>query len=123
MCVGKAGGEQAVLKWTMKQDNAYLIAQVMESLTWTPKNVFAEAIGRDQTVLKVRSNHAIFTNMFIQCKNALKPFMWGEQHMFLFLIRILAYHIYLFIFKVCNVLTKCLGGNYLNWRMFSLKQK
>jgi hypothetical protein len=36
----------------MKQDNAYLTAQVMESLTWTPKNVFAEAIGRDQTVLK-----------------------------------------------------------------------
>ena len=65
MCVGKVGGEQAVLKWTMKQDNAYLTAQVMESLTCTPKNVFAEAIGRDQTVLKVRSNNAIFTNMFI----------------------------------------------------------
>ena len=30
-----------------------------------------------------------------QCKNALKPFMWCEQHMFLLLIRILVYILYL----------------------------
>ena len=30
-----------------------------------------------------------------QCKNALKPFMWCEKHMFLLLIRILVYISYL----------------------------